>query len=131
MTDRLVMVVEDDPVVQLLTRHQLARLGQSCIVVSSGEEAVARVKGNISLILMDVGLPGMDGLTATRMIREQEKQENRQSVPIIALTGHSIRDDCLRAGMNDFLQKPALLADIQRVLDTWLPTNGNPSEKQS
>jgi CheY-like chemotaxis protein len=54
------------------------------------------------------------------LIREKELKERRKRVPIIALTGHAIKDQCLQAGMDDFLQKPALLEDLKRMIDKWI-----------
>jgi CheY-like chemotaxis protein len=123
MDKRLVLVVEDDPVVRALTCRQVRRFSYNCEAVSSGEEAVARSSSDIGLIFMDIGLPGIDGITAAMMIREKELEHSCKRVPIIALTAHSERQSCIMAGMDDFLQKPALLADIKAILDKWLPCN--------
>lgn len=127
MSDFRILVVEDDPVMRMLTQKQLSILGYTSDVVGTGEEAVARDGADITLIFMDIGLPGIDGIHATRLIREQELKEQRKRTPIVALTAHSNKQDCLLAGMDDFLQKPARLADIQRILDSWLPNRENSS----
>jgi CheY-like chemotaxis protein len=75
---------------------------------------------------MDMGLPGMDGSLATMLIREKELRTQQQRIPIVALTGHSDKQAAFSAGMDDFLQKPVLIADLKRVLDKWvLPTRQN------
>lgn len=117
----LILVVEDDPTLRLTTQKQLAALGYQSESVASGEEAVERSHSGFDLILMDIGLPGIDGRHATLLIREKELNEKRKRIPIIALTAHSDRQTTMLAGMDDLLQKPALMADIQRVLDKWLP----------
>ncbi len=124
--DRVVLVVEDDPVLRMLTRKQVTGLGYYCECVASGEEAVDRDQANVGLIFMDIGLPGIDGITAAMMIREKELEAPRKRVPIIALTAHSDRQSCILAGMDDFMQKPALLADVKQILDKWLPASQRP-----
>lgn len=116
----MILVVEDDPTLRLLARHVLAHLGYDCVTVSSGEEAVERVKGDIALIFMDIGLPGIDGTRAATLIREKELNELQTRRPIIALTAHSDRERCIKAGMDDYLLKPAFMADWQRMLEKWL-----------
>jgi CheY-like chemotaxis protein len=115
----LILVVEDDPIVRDLTTRQLVLLGFDAIAVPCGEDAVEQHHDGIALILMDIGLPGMDGIQATLMIREKELREQRQRIPIVALTA---ADSTKRAtaGIDDFLQKPALLADIKRTLAKWI-----------
>src|SRR5579885_3134210 len=109
----IVLIVEDDPVIRLLTRKQVLQLGYECECVETAEEAVERDRGDVGLIFMDIGLPGMDGITATMMIREQEAANKGAPVPIVGLTAHSEQEACLAAGMNDFLQKPALLTHMK------------------
>ena len=90
-------------------------------MAGSGEEAVERHDSDIALIFMDIGLPGIQGGHATLLIREKELNEHRARVPIVALTGHAQKERCLQAGMDDFLQKPALIADLERVVARWCP----------
>jgi CheY-like chemotaxis protein len=121
MPQPLVLVVEDDPMLRDLTRRQLTKLGYEAVLVGSGEEAVAHDHSQISLIFMDIGLPGIDGAYATMLIREKELRDQHKRVPIVALTGHSDSQKAFSVGMDDFLQKPALMADLKRVLDKFLP----------
>ena len=125
MSEFKILVVEDNPVVRMLTQKQLSVLGYTSEAVATGEEAVQRDSGDIALILMDIGLPGIDGTRATQLIRERELKEQRKRVPIVALTAHSDKQVCILAGMDDFLQKPARLGDIQRMMATWLPSGGS------
>lgn len=121
MCKPLIMLVEDDPILRDMTKRQLAVLGFDSVPVGTGEEAVEiATKSNIGLIFMDIGLPGIDGNHATSLIREKELNDQRKRVPIIALTAHSDRDRCVTAGMDDFMQKPALLNDIKKMLEKWL-----------
>jgi len=120
MPDKTILVVEDDPTLQIVVRMAIEHLGFNCDVVGSGEEAVERDGADLVLIFMDIGLPGIQGGHATLMIREKELKERRKRVPIVALTGHAIKDQCLQAGMDDYLQKPALLEDYKRMIDKWI-----------
>ncbi|MBC7999850.1 MAG: response regulator [Leptolyngbya sp.] len=120
MFDGIILVVEDDPTLQMVTKMVITRFGYNCEVVGSGEAAVSRDAADVALIFMDVGLPGIQGGHATMMIREKELTERRKRVPIVGLTGHAIREQCLQAGMDDYLQKPVLMEDIKRMLDKWL-----------
>ena len=121
MKKPLILVVEDDPVVRELITRQLALLGFNSVAAKSGEEAIERVQTNIEMIFMDIGLPGINGEHATLLIREKELREQRRRTPIVALTAHLDSGRCALAGMDDFLQKPALLNDIKRMVDKWLP----------
>lgn len=119
MTKRLIMIVEDDPTLRELTRRQVQTLGFESVTVGTGEEAVEHDRKAVALIFMDIGLPGIDGGHAALIIREKELRERCKRVPIVALTAHSDRQKAAACGIDDFLQKPALLADIKRILDRW------------
>ena len=115
----LILMVEDDPTLRLVGRRALGVLGYNCVTVGTGEEAVQRDMSDVMLVFMDIGLPGIDGGHATSLIREKELRAQTPRVPIIALTGHAEPEQCLRAGMDDFLQKPALMADLDRMIKKW------------
>ena len=123
MSDRLILFVEDDPTLQLVGRIALRNLGYNCEIVATGEKAVERSLDDIALIFMDVGLPGIDGRDATKLIREREAKEKLKHTPIIALTGHAIREQCLEAGMDDYLQKPALMEELGLMINKWIEPN--------
>ncbi len=117
-----ILVVEDNAVNQLLVSRMLAKGGHAVEIVRDGGEAVARIaEGRFDLVLMDIHLPGIDGVTATRRIRALAGQA--AAIPIIALTANAMngdRDGYLAAGMDDYVSKPidasALHAAIGRVL---------------
>jgi CheY-like chemotaxis protein len=69
---------------------------------------------------MDVSMPIMDGLEATRRIREYEKENARGRVPIVAVTGISDPDACAASGMDDFMTKPFLIEHMRAVISRWL-----------
>lgn len=121
------LVVEDNSVNQRVASAMLSRLGFHTDTAANGEEAVSLVKRNhrgYDLILMDCQMPVMDGYEATRRIREWERSNGQQGVPIIALTADVLpatESICLGSGMNDFLAKPVRKEKLQEVLSRWTP----------
>lgn len=115
-----VLVVEDNPVNQRVAQKTLERLGHRVTIAATGDEAIAQAtSGRYELILMDLQLPDLDGVEATRRIRSHGPTRN---VPIIALTADVSREDrarCLSAGMNDHLSKPLRRAELERALRQW------------
>ena len=118
-----VLVVEDDEVSLFAVRKMLEKRGCVVETVSNGKEAVDLLeKRNFDLVLMDVQTPVMDGLEATRRIREFGL-EDRRIIPIIALTGYAMdgdKDRFLAAGMDDYIAKPVCMADLNRIIDEVL-----------
>lgn len=104
-----ILLVEDSLVNQKLAIGLLRHFGHQVTVANDGKEGVARYQSeDFDLVLMDVQMPNMDGLEATRKIRALEKKTGRH-VPIIAMTAHAMqgdREQCLAAGMDDYLAKP-------------------------
>lgn len=104
-----VLIAEDNAVNQRVITAMVSRLGCTFEVVTDGIEAVEAVRrGNFDAVLMDIQMPRMDGVMATRLIREEEQGSGR-TLPIIAITAHAMRgtrDDYLKAGMTDFVPKP-------------------------
>ena len=113
-----ILIVEDVLPNQLVARKLVEKLGHSVEIVSNGVEAVTAVsKGSYDLVLMDLRMPVMDGLSATREIRKL-KSSNAQ-VPIIAMTANTTEEDkrvCLETGMNDFIGKPIDRKLLNQVL---------------
>ena len=105
----------------------LRSLGYQVSLVGDGAQAVHQVtQQDYAAILMDCRLPIMDGYEATRQIR---RLPDCADLPIIALTANALQGDreaCLAAGMDDYLAKPFKRADLQRILQRWLPPR--PSE---
>ena len=118
-----ILLVEDEPVNQLLAKRQLEKLGFAAHGVANGAQAVAATShDDYDLVLMDCQMPVMDGLAATRAIRFRESATGRR-VPIIAMTAnarHEDRDECFAAGMDDYLAKPVLIEQLKTTLATWL-----------
>ena len=117
-----VLLVEDNPVNQTVIEAMLRSLGYQVSLVGDGQQAVQSCREqDYAAILMDCRLPLMDGYEATRQIRQLQGRPQR---PIIALTANALQGDreaCLAAGMNDYLAKPFKRADLQRILQRWLP----------
>ena len=117
-----ILLVEDDEFNQELACILLEDKGLSIDIANDGEEAIAMVKAKTyDLILMDVQMPVMGGLEATRCIRQLA---NGQQIPIIAMTATAFEDDqnnCFAAGMNSFLGKPIDPAILYSELARWLP----------
>ncbi|MGG2397044.1 ATP-binding protein [Pseudomonas sp. SH1-B] len=117
-----VLLVEDNPVNQTVIEAMLRSLGYQVSLVGDGQQAVHSCAQNeYAAILMDCRLPLMDGYEATRQIRQLPQGQN---TPIIALTANALQGDreaCLAVGMNDYLAKPFKRADLQRILQRWLP----------
>lgn len=118
----LVLLVEDNPVNQTVIEAMLRSLGYQVCLVGDGAQALHNAEHfDYSAILMDCRLPFMDGYEATRQIR---LLPDKGQLPIIALTANALQGDreiCLAAGMNDYLAKPFKRADLQRILQRWLP----------
>jgi signal transduction histidine kinase/ActR/RegA family two-component response regulator len=114
-----ILVAEDNVINRQLILHILGNLGYEPDFVENGQEAVAAAGSrSYDLILMDVQMPEMDGLEATRIIRQQLY---RQPV-VIALTANAMRGDreeCLQAGMDDYICKPVRLDELMQLLEKW------------
>jgi CheY-like chemotaxis protein len=134
MQTHKLLVADDDEMIRTVAAIQLGRLGFLCESAQDGAEALEYATANeYGLILMDVQMPNMDGLEATQAIRNFEKAHARSHVPIVALTANPDENQCMDAGMDDFLFKPVFLDDLRRVLNRWLndPQEGNLSGKKS
>ncbi|MBZ5728874.1 MAG: response regulator [Acidobacteriia bacterium] len=120
-----VLLVEDNRVNQMVACKILDRLGCSVKIAGDGGEGVEEwQRGSYDLILMDVQMPGMDGLEATRAIRRLERERSAGRIPIIAMTAHARpedREQCLAAGMNSYITKPVVIATLVAALSQFAP----------
>jgi PAS domain S-box-containing protein len=119
-----VLLVEDNPTNQLVALAILKKLGIQADATGNGKEAIAALRTiPYDLVLMDVQMPEMDGMEATRIIRSGEGAVLNAKVPVIAMTANAMqgdRDDCMAAGMDDYLPKPVTPAALATMVERWL-----------
>jgi len=124
---RSVLLVEDNPVNQRVAQIYLDRAGCDVVLCGNGREALAALKARrFDLVLMDVQMPVMDGLAATRLIREREGINQR--VPIVALTASGMKeqiDECMASGMDEVMAKPIDRERLTALLDRHIPAVGS------
>ncbi|MBU4259391.1 MAG: response regulator [Proteobacteria bacterium] len=117
-----ILLAEDDPISQKLSIVTLTKAGHKVEIAANGREAVEKYfasPDDFDLIFMDVSMPEMNGLNATRAIREK----GFESIPIVAMTAHAVKGDrkiCLESGMNDYITKPVEEEVIFDILEKWV-----------
>jgi len=122
-----ILLTEDNPTNQQVALGILKKLGLSATVAANGAEAVRALEARpYDLVLMDVQMPEMDGLQATRIIRDERSRVHNHQVPIVAMTAHALpgdREQCQEAGMNDYVTKPIEVRALVAALEKWLPSH--------
>lgn len=115
--DPKILLVEDEPSIRYVAERQFKALGYRITdMAEDGLSAVRKATENdYDLIFMDLRLPALDGLSATKQIREAGKD-----TVIIGMTAFAHKKECMEAGMDDFLQKPVLLQQLEDALTRWL-----------
>lgn len=117
-----ILLVEDNPVNQLVAKGMLGKLGCEVSVATHGAEALEQLEdARFDLVLMDCNMPVMDGYEASRRIRQSGRWP---SLPIVALTANAMpeeRERCRAAGMNDYLAKPFRREELLALIDHWVP----------
>ncbi len=120
--DRRILIVEDNPVNQIVAARALKTLGYAADIAPSGEAALDVMRNQrFDLILMDCQMPGMDGYQTATEIRRREAGSQR--TPIVAMTANSVEGDrerCAEAGMDDYVSKPFRISTLERALQRWL-----------
>jgi len=116
-TTRNILVVEDTKTNQMVIQLMLSRLGYNVTLANNGQEAIQLLSSNpdFDLIFMDISMPVMDGIEATKQLRKQQVD-----IPIIALTAHTMETDkeqCIIAGMNDFVLKPMRINEVSSMIE--------------
>ncbi|WP_434563146.1 response regulator [Pseudomonas sp. D2-30] len=118
-----VLLVEDNPVNQLVAKGMLVKLGCEVVVAAHGAEGLDQLEQReFDLVLMDCNMPVMDGYEASRQIRRSGRWPD---LPIVALTANAMpeeRERCRAAGMSDYLSKPFRREELAALLDQWVPT---------
>ncbi len=114
-----VLVAEDNRVNQAVATRMLQKMGHTVAIAGNGIEALELVAGtDFDLVLMDLQMPEMDGITATKKIREQEL-ETKRHLPIVAVTAHAMKGDrerCLEAGMDGYIPKPISARQVEDAI---------------
>jgi PAS domain S-box-containing protein len=120
-----ILLAEDNVTNQQVALGILRKLGLRADTVHDGHQAIESLERELyDLVLMDVQMPEMDGFEATRRIRDPDSAVLRHDVPIIAMTAHAMqgdREQCLAAGMDDYVTKPISAQTLGAALDRWLP----------
>jgi PAS domain S-box-containing protein len=128
-----ILLAEDNPVNQRLATMVLSKAGYHVEIANNGLEAVEKFTGkpdHFDLIFMDVQMPQMDGVKATKAIRSH----GFNTVPIVAMTAHAMKGDrekCLEAGMNDYIPKPVKRELVYAMLEKWVLSKADPSQGPS
>jgi len=133
-----ILVAEDNPVNQRLATRLLEKHGHQPVVVGDGREALAAVEaGGFDVVLMDVQMPNLDGLEATRALRDRERERTggrgptaADRLPVIAMTAHAMKGDrerCLEAGCDDYVSKPIRPQDLFAAIDRCVAAAGLPA----
>jgi CheY-like chemotaxis protein len=125
VTGLRVLLVEDNRVNQRLASRLLEKRGYEASVAENGQIALAALEqGRFDAVLMDMQMPVMDGIEATRRIRENEAAGGLARIPIIAMTANAMQGDrerCIEAGMDDYITKPIAQANLLATLSQWKP----------
>lgn len=114
-----ILLTEDDELSGLVTTFYLKRFGHEVDIAKNGYEAVSKIKDKkYDLILMDIQMPGMDGFEATKEIRRIEKDYlNKGHTTIISITTNPNKDECFKAGMDGYAQKPFSFDGLSTLLE--------------
>jgi CheY-like chemotaxis protein len=118
-----ILLAEDNPVNQKVAKRVLNHLGYQADIVNNGVEAIKAIANTAyDLILMDIQMPEMDGLEATKYIRKQESESQLPPIAIVAMTANATDDDqnlCRDAGMNDYISKPIQIDKLKSLLQHY------------
>ncbi|MDC3413497.1 response regulator [Terrihalobacillus insolitus] len=128
-----ILLVEDNPVNQKVARYQLNKLGYTVDTATNGKEAIQKIHQHFySIVFMDIQMPEMDGIEATKAIREI--QGEKRHITIIAMTANAMQTDkerYLQAGMNDYLSKPVTIELLEKILSKWLKKEQNTDDQHT
>ncbi len=117
-----VLVVDDNDIMRDFLKNICSHYNLECQCVTNGHEAVqAYEKDSFGIVLMDLDMPVMGGLEATRVIRQYEIEKNCKRTPVIAISGTTMSNpqhDCLSAGMDGFISKPIVLKELVNIIKT-------------
>ena len=118
-----VLLAEDNKINQALARAMLEEMGHQVTTADDGEQAIERLQEQqFDMVLMDGEMPGLDGYEVTRQLRELEQLKSKRRQPVVALTANALsgaRDQCLAAGMDDYLSKPYSYDQLRLMVERW------------
>ncbi len=125
-----ILIAEDNPVNQIVIQGMLRKLHVNSTVVENGQQAleIFQQQKNYDLVFMDCEMPIMDGYTATKKIREFEKNHSKHATPIIALSAHAMqehREKSMTSGMDDHLSKPIDIEELIETIKKWISNRSN------
>ena len=119
-----ILLVEDDIANQLVLKKMLERAGYQVDAANNGQEAFDLMKKmEFNLVLMDCMMPDITGYDVTAVIRDKDSNVRNHSIPVIAVTANALKEDkakCISAGMDDYLSKPIIFADLLAVVEKWI-----------
>lgn len=129
---RRILLAEDDQINQHMTKLFLTKSGYHVDVASNGHQALKLLEENdYALVLMDCMMPELSGYEATAIIRNPASSVRNHKIPVIALTANALREDrdnCLAAGMDDYLAKPIEVTKVLEILKKWVPVDSEAAE---
>ncbi len=122
-----ILIVEDNLVNQKIIQKIIAKAGFGHTIASNGKEALKALENDdYDVVLMDIQMPEMDGIEATRRIRNSSSGVKNHNIPIIAMTAHAMKGDreiCIAAGMNDYTSKPIQPQELLNKLEKYISLN--------
>jgi CheY-like chemotaxis protein len=128
-----ILLVEDNIVNTRIATQFLSKMGHETVAALNGKEGIDKLsKESFDIVLMDVEMPEMDGFEATLRIRNGEAGTDNSNIPVIAMTAHALNDfknDCLKAGMNDFISKPVNFSKLGIILNKYCSSSIDFKEK--
>jgi len=119
-----VLVADDSSINQRIMLHLLDKLGYQADAVTNGKDVIEALETrSYNLVLMDIKMPGMNGIQTTQVIRRKSPKTANCDIPIVAVSADSAedsREECLRAGMNDYIVKPVNAGELSKVVENWV-----------
>jgi len=119
-----ILLAEDNKVNQMVAKATLNNIGLETDIVNNGQEAIAALeKKNYDIVLMDIQMPELDGMEATKIIRDKSSNVLDHNICIIAMTAHALkgyREKCINNGMNDYISKPIIPQDLYKLIETYI-----------
>ena len=126
-----ILVVDDEPVNQKLIENLLEVMGHSPEFANNGFEALEKIKSGFDLVLLDIRMPGIDGIEVVRRIRGNPESDNIPIIMITVLDDKQTRIEAIQAGANDFINKPIDRLEFQVRMESLLKNERGPERYQA